>query len=362
MSLEKFLHKAVSSWMSAEGPDSDIILSSRIRLARNLRNHKFTTLFSNEEAREILLKVQEVTRQGAFYPYGDMELLEIDEMKALEKRVLVEKHLISPQLAENSSKGGVVLSEQEDISIMVNEEDHIRIQCIFPGFQLMAALERANAIDDVLEEKIDYAFDEQLGYLTSCPTNVGTGLRASVMVHLPGLILTRQMNRIIPAINQLGLVVRGIYGEGSEALGNIFQISNQVTLGKSEEDIVGDLMSVVRQIIAQERSAREALVKTSNIQLEDRVFRSYGILANSRIIETKEAAECLSDVRLGIDAGYINHLSKNILNELMILTQPGFLQLYAGGPLRPAERDIKRAALIRERLKLDKRDSEEEIL
>jgi len=173
------------------------------------------------------------------------------------------------------------------------------------------------------------------------------------MVHLPGLILTQQMNRIIPAINQLGLVVRGIYGEGSEALGNIFQISNQMTLGKTEGDIVADLTSVVHQIIAQERSAREALIKTSNIELEDRVYRSYGVLANSRIIESKEAARCLSDVRLGIDTGYIKSVSKSILNELMIVTQPGFLQQYAGGPLRPHERDIRRASLIRERLKLE---------
>ena len=357
MSLEKFLNKAVSSWMSAEGPESDIILSSRIRLARNLRHYKFSTLFSNEEAGEIMNKISDIHHSGDFSPYGSMEFLHVDELKSLEKKVLVEKHLISPRLAEQSSLGAVLLSDSEDISIMVNEEDHIRIQCLYPGLQIMEALERANAIDDILEEKIDYAFDEDLGYLTSCPTNVGTGLRASVMVHLPALILTRQMNRIIPAINQLGLVVRGMYGEGSEALGNIFQISNQITLGKSEEDIVGDLSGVVQQIIAQERSAREALVKTSNIQLEDRVFRSYGTLVNSRIIETKEAAECLSDVRLGIDAGYINHLSKNILNELMILTQPGFLQQYAGGPLRPAERDIKRAAFIRERLKLEERES-----
>ncbi|MBS4179702.1 protein arginine kinase [Lederbergia citrea] len=357
MSLEKFLNKAVSSWMSAEGPDSDIILSSRIRLARNLRNYKFPTLFSNDDAREIINKVNEILQAKVFQPYGEMELLQVDELKSLQKRVLVEKHLISPRLADDASHGAVLLSENEDISIMINEEDHVRIQCLFPGLQLTEALERANAIDDILEEKVNYAFDEDLGYLTSCPTNVGTGLRASVMVHLPALILTRQINRIIPAINQLGLVVRGIYGEGSEALGNIFQISNQITLGKSEEDIIGDLTSVVQQIIAQERSAREALVKTSNIQLEDRVYRSYGILANSRIIETKEAAECLSDVRLGIDAGYINHLSKNILNELMILTQPGFLQQYAGGPLRPVERDIKRASFIRERLKLEERDS-----
>ncbi|MBW8350584.1 protein arginine kinase [Bacillus sp. IITD106] len=355
MNLEKFLNKAVSSWMSAEGPDSDVILSSRIRLARNFRNYKFPTLFSNEEAREIINQLKDI-HSDLFHSYGVMEFLEVEELKTLQKRVLVEKHLISPRLAENASHGAVILSENEDISIMVNEEDHIRIQCLFSGLQINEALKRANEIDDLLEEKIDYAFDENLGYLTSCPTNVGTGLRASVMVHLPALILTRQMNRIIPAINQLGLVVRGIYGEGSEALGNIFQISNQITLGKSEEDIVGDLTSVVQQIIAQERSAREALVKTSNIQLEDRVFRSYGILANSRVIETKEAAECLSDVRLGIDTGYIKHLSKNILNELMILTQPGFLQQYAGGPLRPAERDIKRAAFIRERLKLEEKD------
>lgn len=356
MSLEKFLNKAVSSWMNAEGPDSDIILSSRIRYARNLRNYKFPTVFSNEEAKDIITSITQIIESKSLQNYGEMDFLEIDNLKSLQKRVLVEKHLISPQLAENSSHGAVVLSDSEDISIMINEEDHIRIQCLFPGLQIKEALKRANEIDDVLEAKLDYAFDEDFGYLTSCPTNVGTGLRASVMVHLPGLILTRQMNRIIPAINQLGLVVRGIYGEGSEALGNIFQISNQITLGKSEEDIVGDLISVVKQIIAQERSARQSLVKTSNIQLEDRVFRSYGILANSRVIETKEAAERLSDVRLGIDLGYIKQLSKNILNELMILTQPGFLQQYAGGPLRPIERDIKRATFIRERLKLEEKD------
>lgn len=355
MSLEKFLNQAVSSWMSSEGPDADIILSSRIRLARNLRNYKFPTLFSNEEAREIIQKVNGALRSKAFEKFGALQFLEIDGLKSLQKRVLVEKHLISPRLTEQATHGAVFLSENEDISIMINEEDHIRIQCLFPGMQIEEALERANAIDNILEEELDYAFEEDLGYLTTCPTNVGTGLRASVMVHLPALILTRQMNRIIPAINQLGLVVRGLYGEGSEALGNIFQISNQITLGKSEEDIVGDLKGVVQQIITQERAAREALVKTSHIQLEDRVFRSYGTLANSRIIKTKEAAECLSDVRLGIDTGYINHLSRNILNELMILTQPGFLQQYAGGPLRPMERDIKRASFIRERLKLEER-------
>ncbi|MGD6879117.1 protein arginine kinase [Bacillus infantis] len=354
MSLERFISQAVSSWMSAEGPDSDIVLSSRIRLARNMNIYKFPTLFSNEEGQSIIEDLRKISTEKPFTGLGGMELLEMGSLQPLQKRVLVEKHLISPNLAEQSPYGACLLSENEEVSIMVNEEDHIRIQCLFPAFRLTEALEMANKLDDWLEENLEFAFDEDYGYLTSCPTNVGTGLRASVMMHLPGLMITHQMNRIIPAINQLGLVVRGTYGEGSEALGNIFQVSNQITLGKSEEDIVEDLKSVVGQLIAQERYAREALAKTSNIQLEDRVYRSYGILSSSRIIESKEAAKCLSDVRLGIDMGYIKDIPKNILNELMILTQPGFLQQYAGGPLRPEERDIRRAALIRERLKMEK--------
>ncbi|GAM14844.1 protein arginine kinase [Mesobacillus selenatarsenatis] len=356
MSLEKFINQAVSSWMSDDGPDSDIVLSSRIRFARNLDEYNFPTLFTNGEAEAVVGTIMERASNTSIAAFGQLEMIKMDEIPPLQKRVLVEKHLISPNLAENSVHGAVLLSENEEVSIMINEEDHIRIQCLFPGFQLSEALKTANEIDDWLEDYVNYAFDEKFGYLTSCPTNVGTGLRASVMMHLPGLVLTQQMNRIVPAINQLGLVVRGIYGEGSEALGNIFQISNQITLGKSEEDIVDDLKSVVSQIISQERSAREALAKTSNIQLEDRVFRSYGTLANSRIIETKEAARCLSDLRLGIDMGFIKNISKSILNELMILTQPGFLQQYAGGPLRPNERDIRRAALIRERLKMETKD------
>lgn len=353
MSLEQFISKASSAWMQADGPDSDIVLSSRIRLARNISKYKFPFLFTSEEAKETINTVAKSLEGRNILNQGELELLIMNELQPLQKRVLVEKHLISPSLAESSTLGACLLSESEGISIMINEEDHIRIQCLFPSFQIIEALETANEFDDAIEQHVDYAYNEKIGYLTSCPTNVGTGMRASVMMHLPGLILTHQLNRIVPAINQLGLVVRGIYGEGSEALGNIFQISNQITLGKSEADIVEDLRSVVTQLIAQERSAREALAKTLDIQLEDRVYRSYGILSNSRIIETKEAANCLSDVRLGIDMGYIKNISKNILNELMVLTQPGFLQQYAGGPLRPNERDIRRASFIRERLKME---------
>lgn len=353
MSLEKFLNQALSSWMSGDGPESDIVLSSRVRLARNLKNYRFPTSFSSKEAKQIIEKVYYSVKDKSFPGIGPLELLIMDDLQPLQKRVLVEKHLISPHLAENSTHGAVLLSENEEISIMINEEDHVRIQCLYSGLQLSEALKTANAFDDVIEDYIDYAFDEKIGYLTSCPTNVGTGLRASVMMHLPGLVLSQQINNIIPAMNRLGLVVRGIYGEGSEALGNIFQVSNQITLGKSEEDIVEELQNVVKQLIAQERAARENLAKTSSIQLEDKVFRSYGILSNCRIIESKEAASCLSDVRLGIDMGYIKGISRNILNELMIITQPGFLQQYAGGPLRPNERDVRRATLIRERLRME---------
>lgn len=354
MSLQRFINQALSPWMSVEGPDSDIVLSSRIRLARNLRDIVFPTLASAEDLERVIELLTNSIVNHSFGNIGNFELIKMDNLEFIDKHVLVEKHLISPLLAENSERGAVILSENEEVSIMVNEEDHVRIQCLFPGLQLSQALQVANNIDDWIEESIDFAFEEKRGYLTSCPTNVGTGLRASVMLHLPALILTNQMNKIIPAINQLGLVVRGIYGEGSQAQGNIFQISNQITLGMSELDIVKDLESVVAQVIAQERTAREMMVKNSHIQLEDKVWRSYGKLAHSRIISSSEASQCISDVRLGIDLGFIQNVSRTILSELMILTQPGFLQRFAGKKLTPEERDVRRATLIRERLKLEK--------
>ncbi|WP_096438117.1 protein arginine kinase [Alteribacter populi] len=353
MSLQQFISQAISPWMKNEGPDSDIVLSSRVRLARNLTDVPFPIVASTEDLSGLTTRVKESYSGKGHRRFGTIELLKMDDMKQNEKRVLVEKHLISPALSDESKAGAVLLSEDESLSIMVNEEDHVRIQCLLSGFQLTETLRLANDIDDWMEEKLDFAFDEKRGYLTSCPTNVGTGLRASVMMHLPALVITRQMNRILPAINQLGLVVRGIYGEGSEAQGNLFQISNQITLGKTEEDIVEDLRSVVLQLIQQERTARKALLEQSKLQMEDRVYRSYGILAYSRNMESKEATQRLSDVRLGIDLGIIKDVGGNILNELMILTQPGFLQQYAGEILSPEQRDQRRATLIRERLKLE---------
>jgi protein arginine kinase len=353
MSLQTIINQAISPWMKSDGPDDDIVLSSRVRLARNMKNYLFPTLLSTEKAKEICSLVKNYFEGNTSLPFGPFEYIEMEQMEPIEKRVLVEKHLISPNLVEDSIYGACILSENEQLSIMINEEDHLRIQSLFPGLQLKEALKLANDIDNYIESQLEYAFDENIGYLTSCPTNVGTGLRASVMMHLPALVMTNQLSRMIPSINQLGLVVRGIYGEGSEALGNIFQISNQITLGKSEEEITDDLITIVQQLIQQERSVRDALMKTSTIQLEDRVYRSLGILKFSRVIETKESAKCLSDVQLGIDLGIIEDLPKRLLSELMVLTQPGILQQYAGQPLQPVERDIRRATLIRERLDLE---------
>ncbi|MCA0989474.1 protein arginine kinase [Guptibacillus algicola] len=354
MSLQRFISEAVSPWMKDEGPDSDIVMSSRIRFARNLRNYVFPVLSNGKQNLEVLESIKTKFNEAPNEEVGRLELIEMEDLKPTQKRVLVEKHLVSPNLVEQSKNGAVLLSENETISIMINEEDHFRIQCLEAGLRLKEALNLANSLDDWIESKVDYAFDKRKGYLTSCPTNVGTGMRASVMMHLPALVLTQQLNHIIPAINQLGLVVRGSYGEGSEAQGNIFQISNQITLGKSETDIIEDLQGVVMQVIEKERSARRKLLDNSRIELEDRIYRSLGILENSRIIQSKEAAKCLSNVRLGIDIGLVAGITKSILNELVILTQPGFLQQYAGASLNPAERDIKRATLIRERLELEK--------
>lgn len=353
MTLEQFMKEAISPWMQKDGPDNDIVLSSRIRLARNCAQTSFPISGDQEKLAEIRDFFQTEYEHATFQDYEDLEFVQISDLTSIERRVLVEKHLISPHLAKRSEVAAVLISRNEQVSVMINEEDHIRMQLYFPGLQLTNALEKAFEFDDWIEEKINYAFDETKGYLTSCPTNVGTGMRASVMMHLPALVLTQQISRMVPAINQLGLVVRGIYGEGSEAQGNIFQISNQITLGKSEEDIVEDLQSVVQQLIEHERRARNNIMEQSSKRLEDRIYRSFGTLAYSRIIESKETAACLSNVRLGIDLGVIKNVSRNILNELMVLTQPGFLQHYAEKTLTANERDVLRASLIRERLQLE---------
>lgn len=346
----RFTENALSDWMKGKGPDSDIVISSRIRIARNMQAYPFPMLATNQQSKEVLDQVAQVVHNEELETISRFSMLPLSDLNELERRVLVEKHLISPALANESRNGAVILSDNESISIMVNEEDHLRIQCLCPGFQIKEAWDLANQIDDIFETHLNYAFDEKHGYMTSCPTNVGTGIRASVMIHLPALVLTQQINRILSAITQVGLAVRGLYGEGSEALGNLFQISNQITLGQSEEEIIDNLYSVVRQIIEHERAARQKLIYETRAKILDRVSRSYGVLSYAAIMDSKEAAQRLSDVRLGIDLGFIKNVSSHVLNELLVMTQPGFLQQTAGEKLTPEERDIRRAQLIREKI------------
>jgi len=354
MAIQDFVRDA-SRWMREDGPHSDIVISTRIRIARNLSEHSFPLLVDELQAQAILEKVKSAVLSPEFAEAGQgrYEFLSLRDVPELDQQALMEKYLISPTLVEHSQRSGVVLREDEAVSIMINEEDHLRLQVLMPGLQLDHAWALANSIDDLLESKLNYAFDERYGYLTACPTNVGTGIRASVMLHLPALVVTQQINRVLSAISHVGLVVRGVYGEGTEAVGNLFQLSNQITLGQSEEEIIQNLESVALKIIEHEQAAREFLIRENREVIEDRVARSFGILAYARRLDAKEAMQRLSDVRLGIDLGVIKGVSKNILKELMVMTQPAFLQRYVGAALAPGERDWRRAALVRERLRMD---------
>ncbi|MDV6377324.1 protein arginine kinase [Sporosarcina sp. GW1-11] len=357
MSFEKFIKRELAGWMVAKGEHSDIVLSTRIRLARNLQDRLFPICASEEEAKRVNEAVDQAVATMEEHQFAGISMA---DLSSLERQILVEKHLVSPQLIEPDRYGSVLLSEDETISIMVNEEDHIRIQCIYPGFQIDTAYEQADHVDSELERNLEYAFDETFGYLTSCPSNTGTGMRASVMMHLPALTITKQIERIIPAISRLGMVVRGSYGEGSEALGNIYQISNQITLGKSESEILKDLESITKRLIAHEKKSRELLLAKSEVHLENRLFRSLGTITHARILPSAEAARCLSDVRLGIDLGIIKNIDMAILNELMIFMQPGFLQRYKGTELTSDQRDVLRAQLFRDRLLMAKSTVEED--
>jgi len=270
---------------------------------------------------------------------------EMKKLTPLDRQALVEKHLISPDLSQNIKTGYALIKDDNTVSIMVNEEDHLRIQCILPGLKLDESWDMADKIDDLIEETIDYAYDEKIGYLTSCPTNVGTGIRASVMVHLPALTITGQISNILNSVSKIGMAVRGIYGEGTQALGDIYQISNQVTLGQSEKEIIENIEGVAKQIISSERRAREELYKKQRVQIEDRVGRAFGILSHAKVMSTKEYMTLMSDVRLGIVLGILS-VDLDKLDRLTTQIQPANLQKIYGMQLNPYERDVKRAEYV----------------
>ncbi|MFW5855998.1 MAG: protein arginine kinase [Bacillota bacterium] len=332
----------LSRWIIDEGPERDVVLSSRIRLARNLAETPYPNRASGEERAKILNKV----KNGAENWEDKLHYLQIDKLPEVERGLLVEKNLISPELVQQGSEKGLLLDDNESISIMINEEDHLRIQVLKSGLQLDEAWQKINNLDDFLEKNLNYAFSKRWGYLSACPTNLGTGLRASVMVHLPALAMTDNISKMLEAVSKLGLVVRGIYGEGSESVGNIYQISNQVSLGSSEEDIIDNLKSVTAQIIEYEKKSRENLMNNRRIELMDKIRRSYGTLKYAYKISSNEAMKILSSVKLGIDMGIIDDVNSGLLSKLIVLIRPAHLQKYVGKELSTVERDIKRAELI----------------
>jgi len=331
------------------GPHDRIVMSSRVRLARNLRDFAFPGWAKKPERVKVLEAV--LPAVSALPEMSDSFCEAMDNLTALDKQLLVERHLISREHAAKNVGSGLVVNRAETFSVMVNEEDHLRMQALRPGFQTREAWQAIDKLDSALEKKLNFAFDNELGYLTACPTNLGTGIRVSAMLHLPGLVLSEQINPIIQSVNKLGLAVRGLYGEGTEALGNVFQVSNQMTLGESETVIVERLEKVLSQIIEHEENARQTLLEKKPKVVFNHIGRAYGILANAHSISSKETMNLLSFLRLGVDMELFPGTGRSLVDELFLVTQPAHLQKQVSDKLTAEERDLIRADMVRERLK-----------
>ena len=348
--LGQFVGSA-GEWMRGSGPLHEIVISTRIRLARNLTGYPFVSKATDDERAEI---ADAVTAAIAKSPeLRDFLIVEVDKLDEIDRSLLVERHLISRQLADASGVRRLAFDRAEAAALMVNEEDHLRIQVMRSGLQLDAAWQQINALDDALDARLAYAFHDKYGFLTACLTNVGTGIRVSVMLHLPALRLTNEIEKVGQAAKDLKLAVRGLHGEGTEALGDFFQISNQITLGVSEEEILRDFRDeIIPKIVQFEQAAREALVRSRPQALDDKVWRAMGMLQNSRLMSSSEAMQYLSHVRMGLHAGRLREREINLktINELFLQTQPAHLQKIRGTRLNGEQRSIARAEHIRERL------------
>lgn len=343
--IENLISKSNAQLTKGFLKSSPVVLSSRLRLARNLNGFVFPSKASSSEKSEILIKVKKSLsdkpnfKKGFFY--------KINSLSDLEKRLLVERHLISRELCEMNEGSGVFISSKQDFSVMINEEDHIRLQCIKNGFNLNALWKTVNRFDDLMEASLPYSFSKELGYLTACPTNLGTGLRASVMMHLPGLFISENIDKVIRASNQLGLAVRGLFGEGSEASGHIYQISNQQTLGESESEILSRLGGVLKNIIEHELNARQNYYADKKVVLIDKITRALGLLRNAHVMSSEEAMDHLSYLRLAVDLGFWADEYRALVDYLFIQTQPGHIQ-FPEGSISVELRDVKRAQKLRE--------------
>ncbi len=326
--------------------EKNIVITSRIRLARNLKNYKFPAKMTHDEANSIISSTYDVINSKGL----NFNLFYMKNLSDLDKNVLIEKHLISPALAENKNEGAFLLSPDRKVSIMLNEEDHIRIQTINEGMCLKECWDTSNKIDDILEEKLEYAFDRDLGYITSCPTNIGTGMRASVMLHLPALSIANQIDRLLYGVSQLGVAVRGVYGEGTKSMGYLYQVSNQGTLGASEDTLIEKITQIVMQIVEKEKEIRAQLLKNNAEELEDEIYRAYGILTNARSMTADEAMKLLSYLKLGKEVGLIEKVKDKNLYELMVKIQPNNILSVVNKELTVKETDKKRSEIIRAEL------------
>ncbi|MEO6847797.1 MAG: protein arginine kinase, partial [Chthoniobacterales bacterium] len=341
MKLKGIIDNA-GDWLCNKGPHDQIVVSSRVRLARNLSGQPFPGWAKKAERLQILETLKQAVESLPEMKDRFSEYLQ--DLTVLEKQVLVERHLISREHAARGAGSAVVMNRPQTLSIMVNEEDHLRMQALQPGLQLEDTYKIVDKADTELESKLDYAFHFDLGYLTACPTNVGTGMRASAMLHLPGLVISEQINKIINSVNKIGLAVRGLYGEGTEAMGNIFQVSNQTTLGESEEESIDRLNKVILQVIEHEQNARQLLLQRKAVTLLDQIGRAFGILNYAHAMTSKEALNLLSVIKLGIDLGIFPEKSRLPVDELFMETQPAHLQKGTSQQKLPAEeRDTLRA-------------------
>jgi len=338
------------SWLDASGPYGDIVLSTRVRLARNLQGHAFGPRIGEQERRAVYDEIMAVVNARTALRGGP--LVKLPDTPHLSRKVLLERHLISRELAGANGDGppsgsALLLSPDEHVGALVNEEDHLRLQSLLSGLQIREAYHMVDALDEELGSELPMAFHHEFGYLTSCPTNVGTGLRASILVHLPGLVLTKEIGKVLQGIGQVGLTFRGLYGEGSEVVGNFFQISNQTTLGKSEEDLVDHLEKIVRQVLQYEAQARSVLMREAPSVIEDKIWRAYGLLRYARSLSFEEVMNLLSGVRLGVSMKLLRELSVYTLNKVMIYTQSAHLEQAAGRALSKSEAALHRAGYVR---------------
>jgi protein arginine kinase len=342
------LAKRLPGWLEGDAPHSDIVISTRVRLARNLADYPFPNAAEQNALEEV---VQEIYRTLApSQLFGQAVFLDMQKLGKLDRKFLVERRLISPPYAESRHPGMLAVGEDEYLSVMVNEEDHLRIQSIQPGLNVEEAWRSISQLDDEMGEQLDFAFTDHFGYLTACPTNTGTRKRVSLFVHLPALAMLEEIESVLGKLAPSEITVRGFYGEGTEVVGNIFQISNQLTLGRTDESIVKRMEEVAEKLLSLEADGRERLLNDHRLRVEDKVFRTIGILQNARMITSLEFLNLLSHLRLGIDAGIIKNTDRSVLNALMVILQPAHLQKTQREAQDDERRDIRRAQLVREKI------------